>query len=94
MNKALLKQLQEFRRLSGGFRASRVLLTANNYAVFEELKTPKTAAALAGRTKTDPRATEILLDAAAALGLLRKIGPRYSNAPLAVMPAITLLASL
>jgi SAM-dependent methyltransferase len=83
MNKPLLNQLQELRRLSGGFRASRVVLTANNYALFEHLKTPKTAAVLAKRIKTDPRATEILLDAITALGLLRKIGSRYSNTPLA-----------
>ena len=61
------QQLRVFRQLSGGFRASRVILTANNYAVFEHLKTPKTAGALAKRIKTDPRATEILLDAVAAL---------------------------
>lgn len=83
MSKLPLNQLQEFRRLSGGFRASRVLLTANNYAVFEHLKTPGTAAAIAKKIKTDPRATEILLDAVTALGLLRKSGSRYSNTPLA-----------
>ncbi len=79
MNKNLQQRLQEFRHLSGGFRASRVILTANNLAVFEHLKTPETAAALSRKLKTDARATEILLDAATALGLLRKTGMRYRN---------------
>jgi 2-polyprenyl-3-methyl-5-hydroxy-6-metoxy-1,4-benzoquinol methylase len=83
MNKELLRQLQVFRQLSGGFRASRVVLTANNYAVFEHLKTPKTAGMLAKRIKTDLRATGILLDAVTALGLLKKKGSKYSNSTLA-----------
>ena len=83
MNNDLLQQLQVFRQLSGGFRTSRVILTANNYALFEYLKTPKTAYALAKRTKTDPRAMEILLDAVTALGLLKKTGSKYRNTSLA-----------
>ncbi len=83
MSNDLLQQLQAFRKLSGGFRASRVILTANNYAVFEHLKTPKTGGLLARRTGTDPRAMEILLDAVTALGLLKKTGSKYRNAPLA-----------
>ncbi len=80
MDKNLVAQLQDFMRLSGGFRASRVILTANNYAIFEYLKTPKTVEELARRIKTDLRATEILLDAVTALGLLRKTGSKYHNA--------------
>ena len=83
MNNNLMQQLQVFMRLAGGFRASRVVLTANNYAVFECLKAPKTAKELAGKIRTDPRATEILLDAITALGLLRKTGSKYRNTPLA-----------
>ena len=83
MNNDLLQQLHVFRQLSGGFRASRVILTANNYAVFEHLKTPKTAGVLAKRIKTDPRATEILLDAVTALDLLKKRGSKYRNSSLA-----------
>ncbi len=80
--KNLIQQLQGFMRLAGGFRASRVILTANNFAVFEHLKTPKTAAALARKIKTDPRATEILLDAVTAVGLLKKTGTQYQNTAL------------
>jgi len=85
MNNNLLQKLQVFRQLSGGFRASRVILTANNYAVFEHLKTPKTASVLAKRIKTDRRATEILLDAVTALGLLTKTGSKYRNTLLAAI---------
>ena len=83
MNNALLQQLHAFMRLAGGFRASRVILTANNYEIFEHLKAPKTGAALARKIKTDPRATEILLDAVTALGLLGKTGSRYRNTAIA-----------
>jgi SAM-dependent methyltransferase len=72
MDRELSKQAQEFARLSGGFRASRVLLTANNLHVFEHIGNGATSAELAKDLKTDPRATEILLDAVTALGLLRK----------------------
>ncbi len=79
MNKNFTKQIQEFARLWGGFRASRVVLTANNYAIFEHLRSPKTAAEVAAAIGTDPRATEILLDAVSALGLLGKTGAKYRN---------------
>jgi hypothetical protein len=49
-----------------------VILTANNYRIFDYLKTPKTAGSIARSISTDPRATEILLDAVTALGLLKK----------------------
>jgi ubiquinone/menaquinone biosynthesis C-methylase UbiE len=79
MGKDLTKQLQEFAGLWGGFRASRVVLTANNYRVFDLLKTPKTAGDIAGAISADPRAVEILLDAVTAMGLLKKSGNRYRN---------------
>ena len=79
MDKNIIQQLRGFMRLAGGFRASRVILTANNFAVFEHLTTPKTAAALCRKIKTDPRATEILLDAVTALGLLKKTGRQISK---------------
>lgn len=79
MNRNLANQLQEFSRLWGGFRISRVILTANNYRVFDHLKTPKTAGDLARQIGTDPRATEILLDAVTAVGLLKKTAGKYRN---------------
>lgn len=79
MSKNPADRVQEFSRLWGGFRASRVILTANNYRIFDHLKAAKTAGDLAAEIGTDPRATEILLDAVTALGLLRKRAGRYRN---------------
>jgi len=77
------QQLQEFAKLWSGFRASRVILTANNYRVFDHLKIPKTAEDIARIISTDLRATEILLDAVSAVGLLRKSGNKYRNTAIA-----------
>jgi ubiquinone/menaquinone biosynthesis C-methylase UbiE len=83
MNKAIVKQAQEFAKLWGGFRAARVVLTANNYNIFEHLKIARTAGQLADILDTNFRATEILLDAVASLGLLAKQGKRYKITALA-----------
>jgi len=72
LDKNVEKQVQEFTRISGGFRATRVLLTANNLQVFEHVGKGVAAPELAKILMTDPRATGILLDAVASLGLLRK----------------------
>ncbi len=77
MNNAESKELRDLTRLWGGFRASRVVLTANNLRVFEQIGTGRTAADVAKRLQADPRAMEILLDAVAALGLLRKVRTIY-----------------
>jgi 2-polyprenyl-3-methyl-5-hydroxy-6-metoxy-1,4-benzoquinol methylase len=53
------------------------VLTANNYNIFEHLKTARTAGQIADILDTNFRATEILLDAVASLGLLAKQGKRY-----------------
>ncbi|MDH4163829.1 MAG: acetylserotonin O-methyltransferase [Nitrospirota bacterium] len=72
-----------FAQLWGGFRASRVLLTANNLRIFEQVGAGTSASGLASVLRTDLRATEILLDALAALGLLKKQKVTYSLTPLA-----------
>ncbi len=74
--------VKELRRIYGGFWTSRVLLTANNYRVFEHLRSSRTAREVAEILKTDGRATEILLDALTAMGLLKKTGACYKNTPL------------
>ncbi len=79
MDKQIAKQLQEFARLWGGFRASRVILTANNLGIFEQMKSSKTSSDIARAAGTDARATDILLDALAAVGLIRKSGGKYAN---------------
>jgi 2-polyprenyl-3-methyl-5-hydroxy-6-metoxy-1,4-benzoquinol methylase len=83
MKRAFTKEAKEFTQLWGGFRASRVILTANNLRVFENIGKGRTAGDLAKVLKTDPRATEILLDAVASLGLLIKKGGTYRLAPAA-----------
>jgi 2-polyprenyl-3-methyl-5-hydroxy-6-metoxy-1,4-benzoquinol methylase len=83
MNKDLKKQVQDFAKLWGAFRASRVILTANHFTVFEHLRSPGTAADVAHLAGLDRRATEMLLDAITALGLLKKSGAIYRNTPVA-----------
>ncbi len=80
---SVLEEAGELRKLWGGFRASRVLLTANNYRIFDHLIKPQSANAIAKNLKTNLRATEILLDALTGIGLLKKNRDRYSNAPIA-----------
>jgi ubiquinone/menaquinone biosynthesis C-methylase UbiE len=75
----LSEDAKELRKLWGGFQSARVLLTANNYRVFDFLKSSRSAEELAEILKADARATEILLDALAGLGLLRKAKMRYQN---------------
>jgi len=77
MNKATTKQARKFASLWGGFQAARVVLTANNYSIFEHLRSARTAGQLADILETNFHATEILLDAVASLGLLTKQGKRY-----------------
>jgi len=71
------------RALWGGFQSARVLLTANNFRVFDHLKSPATADAVAVILKTDRRATGILLDALTGLGLLKKTAGTYRNTSMA-----------
>lgn len=77
------QQAEELRKIWGAFRAPRVLMTANEFRVFDHLCEPRTAVALAKRLKTDVRATSILLDALTGLGLLKKRAGVYRNAPVA-----------
>lgn len=70
------------RKLYRGFQASRVILTANNYGIFEHTQSPKTAKQIAKAVHADARAMEILLDAVTSLGFLRKSNAKYKNTPL------------
>jgi ubiquinone/menaquinone biosynthesis C-methylase UbiE len=69
------------RRMWNGFQASRVIITAVNYGIFDRLEKPKTAARVSAEIKGDRRATETLLNALAALGLLKKQRNSYRNTP-------------
>jgi ubiquinone/menaquinone biosynthesis C-methylase UbiE/DNA-binding transcriptional ArsR family regulator len=75
--------LAELRNLYLGFISSRVILTANNLGIFDNLKKASSAKEIAEKLKIDPRATEILLDALTGIGLVIKNRTgRYRNAPL------------
>lgn len=77
------KDLAWLRQISS-FAASRIILTANNFRLFDHLNLPgKTARALAKKLSVDARAAELLLNSLTAIGLLRKKNLTYSNRPVA-----------
>ncbi len=64
------------------FRHSKAMFVAVSMGVFDRLSEgPATAAEMAAHLEAHPGATERLLDACAALGLLRKESGVYSNQP-------------
>ena len=65
-----------------GFMESRVVLTALELNVFTALGSGATAAEAAARIGADPRATEMLLNALAAMGLAGKQNGVFRNTPL------------
>lgn len=70
--------------LSTAYWESQVLLTANRIGVFEHLERgPAAADAVSEALGTAPRATRLLLNALAGLGLLRLSEGRFANAPAA-----------
>jgi (2Fe-2S) ferredoxin/SAM-dependent methyltransferase/DNA-binding CsgD family transcriptional regulator len=73
----------EFHQQVRGFQESRIILTAIELDVFSHLVEGATAEQTAERLDCDPRATGILLNALAALGLLVKENGRFRNLPLA-----------
>ena len=79
---SIQEQAQWLRMLWGGFWSSRIIITANNLQIFDHLTEPKPAPVLAALIKSDPRATEVLLDALVALQLLKKRQNQFVNAPL------------
>jgi 2-polyprenyl-3-methyl-5-hydroxy-6-metoxy-1,4-benzoquinol methylase len=78
----ILKQSIKTRRIWGAFRQARVLLTANNYRVFDYLEKPLSSGIVAKKLHTDLRATTILLDALTGLGFLTKRNNKYRNSKL------------
>ncbi|TAN37902.1 MAG: methyltransferase domain-containing protein [Nitrospirae bacterium] len=76
----LPEDLAGLRKLYLGFIASRVVLTANNLGVFDSLKKPATAEAIAKKLGIDNRGASILLDALTGIGLAAKSRDRkYRN---------------
>ncbi len=80
---SIYEQARNIRKIWSGFQAARVLLTANNYRIFDHLKDYRTASALSRALKTDKRATAVLLDALTGLGFLRKRNGKYKNTAIA-----------
>jgi len=76
------EQVKTLREIWGGFRSARVLITANNYRIFDYLTKPQSARAISHQLKTDFRATEILLDALTGIELLKKSAKEYTNTSL------------
>ena len=66
-----------------GYEQYRLLTAAVDLGVFAELRQPTTAQDLAARLSTDPALTTRMLNCLVALGLARKDGETYANAPLA-----------
>ena len=84
MKKPFIRKDLSWLRQVSSFASSRIILTANNFRFFDHLTLPgKTAQALARRISADKRATEMLLNSLAAIGLLRKKNLSYSNSPVA-----------
>jgi len=77
-----MKQVETLRDIWSGFRSARVLITANNYRIFDYLTKPQSARAISHQLKTDLRATEMLLDALTGLELLKKSAKEYTNTSL------------
>ena len=74
---------KDIRKIWSGFRAARVLITANNYRVFDHLTKSQSAKTISKKLKIDLRATEILLDALTGISFLKKQKGRYRNGSIA-----------
>jgi SAM-dependent methyltransferase len=84
LDEAVLRQRSQLREMARAFRQGQVLLTCVELGVFEALAGRRAAAdEVAGATGTDGRGMELLLNAAAALGLLEKRESLFANTPLA-----------
>jgi (2Fe-2S) ferredoxin/predicted O-methyltransferase YrrM len=67
----------------GVFRESRVMLTAIELDLFTAVGQGASATQIAGKLGTAPRATEMLLNALTAMGMLRKQDGTFRNTPVA-----------
>ncbi len=84
MTEAAGKRDLAWLRQISSFAVSRIILTANNYRVFDQLEgRGKTAGSLAKAVSVDVRAAELLFNSLVAAGLLVKKGDFYRNAPVA-----------
>ncbi len=70
---------EQLAQIIRGFQPARAFLTAIELNVFTAVGEGSTAGEVAGRLQTDPRATEMLLNVLASLGLLTKSGDTFHN---------------
>ena len=69
-------------RVARAFWEARLILTANELRLFDRVATgAATVAEIAAAVGTEPRATEIILNALVGQGLLTKSGDRFANTP-------------
>lgn len=73
---------EEFLELTRSFQASRVALTAIELDLFTAVGKGAGAHEVAAKLRSNPRATEMLLNAVAALGLLKKHDGVFINTPM------------
>ena len=75
---------EQIRNIAYAFQESRILLTAHELGLFTALGNGRhTSAGIASLLGTDPRATDRLMNALCAMGLLTKESGRFSNSPAA-----------
>jgi len=80
---SVLQQRQQLREMARGYQHAQILLTCVELGIFETLAgRSATAAEVAVAVEADARGVELLLNAAAALGLLEKREARFANTTL------------
>jgi (2Fe-2S) ferredoxin/SAM-dependent methyltransferase len=78
----ILPENIELHSILSGFMSSRALLSALELDLFTAIGEGATAAEIAAKIHTDPRATEMLLNVIVSLGLMTKREGRFHNTPL------------
>ena len=72
-------EFQELMNLIRGFQPAKIIMVAADLEMFDHLEEFRTVGDIAALVKADLRATGILLNALAALGLVIKEGERFKN---------------
>ncbi|MBM4431577.1 MAG: methyltransferase [Chloroflexi bacterium] len=84
LDETVLRQRHEIRQMATGFRQAQILLTCFELGVFEALNArPATSGEVATAVGADTRGVDLLLNAAAALGLVQKREGLFANTALA-----------
>ncbi len=73
---------QELMNLVRGFRPAKIIMAATDLEMFNHLEEWRSAEEIAARVEAHPRATGIILNALAALEVVKKEGERFRNGEL------------